>query len=133
MGAAVFPTSDTEAAVLTDDPDDPSRQLVRQILGAVAQFERSIIALRLRAGRAKKANDGGFAFGSPPYGWQAVDGELVSVPEEQGTLADIQAMRDAGKSYREVAAVLNAAGIKPRRGRAWHPGVLNRLVDRSPP
>ena len=58
-------TSTAEAGYLGDDPDDPSRTLIRQVLGAVSQYERSMIALRLRSGRRRKAQHGGYAFGAP--------------------------------------------------------------------
>jgi len=129
-GWHVFSTSTSEAAYLDDDPGDPSRKMIRQVLGAVAEYERSMIALRLRSGRARKAQRGGFAGGAPPYGYAAVDGELVDVPEEQTTLSRVRQMRGEGKSLRAIAETLNAGGVKPQRGRAWHPGVLVRLVDR---
>jgi DNA invertase Pin-like site-specific DNA recombinase len=128
---AVFSTSTGEAAYLEDDPGDPSRKMIRQVLGAVAEYERSMIVLRLRSGRARKAQAGGFAYGAPPYGYQAVDGELVAVAEEQATLARIRRLHGEGKSYRGIAEALLAEGVKPRRGRAWHPGVLARFIDRS--
>jgi DNA invertase Pin-like site-specific DNA recombinase len=65
-GWAVFSTSTGEAAYLEDDPGEPSRKMIRQVLGAVAEYERSMIALRLRSGRARKAQAGGFAYGAPP-------------------------------------------------------------------
>jgi DNA invertase Pin-like site-specific DNA recombinase len=104
--------------------------MTRQVLGAVAEYERSMIALRLRSGRARKAQQGGFAYGGPPYGYAAVAGELVEIAEEQATLAQIRRLRGEGKSFRGIAETLNAERTKPRRGRAWHPGVLARLVDR---
>ena len=52
-----------------DDPDDPTRTLIRQVLGAVAQFERGQIRLRLRNGRRRKIRDHGWAGGVEPYGW----------------------------------------------------------------
>jgi DNA invertase Pin-like site-specific DNA recombinase len=82
MGAEVFSTSSAEASYLTDDPDDPSRKLIRQVLGAVNEYERAMIALRLRSGRRKKHDNGGYAYGSPPYGWRAVGRELAEDPEE---------------------------------------------------
>jgi DNA invertase Pin-like site-specific DNA recombinase len=130
-GWAVFSTSASEAQYIADDVGDPSRKLIRQVLGAVAEYERSMIALRLRSGRARKAADGGFAYGSPPFGYQALDGQLVPVAEEQATLRRVREMRDTGQSLRVIAATLNAEGVKPRRGRAWHPGVLSRIVDRA--
>jgi DNA invertase Pin-like site-specific DNA recombinase len=127
---AVFSTSSGEAAYVEDDPGDPSRKMIRQVLGAVAEYERSMIALRLRSGRTRKAEAGGFAYGSPPYGYEAVDGELVPVADEQATLGRIRRLHDDGKSFRFIARTLNGEGVKPRRGRTWHPGVLLRLVDR---
>jgi len=129
-GWHVFSTSPSEAAYLEDDPGDPSRKMIRQVLGAVAEYERSMIALRLRSGRARKARRGGFAGGAPPYGYAAVDGNLVEVAEEQATLARIRGDHHKGKSLRTIARTLNAEGVMPRRGRTWHPGVLARLVDR---
>jgi DNA invertase Pin-like site-specific DNA recombinase len=130
-GWGVFSTSPSEAAYLEDDPGDPSRKMIRQVLGAVAEYERSMIALRLRSGRARKAQRGGFAGGAPPYGYAAVDGNLVEVAEEQATLIRIRGDHRKGMSLRAIARTLNADGVMPRRGRTWHPGVLARLVDES--
>jgi site-specific DNA recombinase len=130
-GWGVFSTSTGEAAYLEDDPGDPSRKMIRQVLGAVAEYERSMIALRLRSGRAHKAQAGGFAYGAPPCGYTAVDGELVAVAEEQATLSRVRQLHGEGESFRAIAKTLNAEGVKPRRGRAWHPGVLLRLVERA--
>jgi DNA invertase Pin-like site-specific DNA recombinase len=127
-GWTAFSTSDAEGQYLTDDPADPSRKMIRQVLGAVAEYERSMIALRLRAGRAKKASNGGFAGGAPPYGFRSSDGELVPVPDEQATLTRIRQLRGADKSYEQIAQALNADGIKSRRGGAWHRAVIARIV-----
>jgi DNA invertase Pin-like site-specific DNA recombinase len=73
----VFSTAGGEAD-LRDDDADPSRKLVRRILGAVAEYERELLLLRLRRGRQLKAARGGYAgLGSPPYGWRAEDRELA--------------------------------------------------------
>jgi DNA invertase Pin-like site-specific DNA recombinase len=126
----VFSTSTSEAAYLEDDPGDPSRKMIRQVLGAVAEYERSMIALRLGSGRARNAQRGGFAGGAPPYGYAAIDGNLGEVAGEQATLARIRGDHRKGKSLRTIARTLNAEGVTPPRGRTWHPGVLARLVDR---
>jgi DNA invertase Pin-like site-specific DNA recombinase len=39
---------------LTAGDDDPTRVLIRQVLGAVAQFEKSVIVAKLRAARIRK-------------------------------------------------------------------------------
>src|SRR5215217_6107755 len=66
----LFSTAGGEAN-LHDDPDDPSRRLIRQVLGAVSEYERAMIVLRLKRGRILKGSRGGYAHGRPPYGWKA--------------------------------------------------------------
>ncbi len=77
-GAEIVSTAPSEAN-LRDDPDDPTRKLVRRLLGALGEWEREMITLRMRAGRRRKAERGGYAYGSPPYGYRAEDGALVRV------------------------------------------------------
>src|SRR5437667_4834903 len=67
IGADLFSTSNAEGSYLTDDPDDPSRKLIRQVLGAVNEYERAMITLRLRSGRRRKHDNGGYAYGSQPF------------------------------------------------------------------
>ncbi len=133
MGADMFSTSEAEGQYLTDDPADPSRKMIRQVLGAVAEYERSMIALRLRSGRARKASDGGFAGGTPPYGFKSSGGELVPVADEQIALTRIRNLRaaDPPLSYEKIAQMLNDAGIPPRRGERWHKAVVARIANHA--
>lgn len=128
LGGAVYSTSAAEAGYLEDDPDDPSRKLIRQVLGAVSEYERSMISLRLRSGRRRKAANGGFAYGSPAFGYRAEGGELVPADDEQVTLARIKELHAEGRSLREMIAVLEAEGHKPKRSAKWHPESLARVV-----
>lgn len=130
MDRLVFSTSAAEDAFLVDDPDDPSRKLIRQVLGAVAEYERSMIALRLRSGRKRKAEKGGFAYGSPPIGYRAEGGELVADENEQAALQRIRELRIEGRSYREMAATLTEEGHRPKRSDRWHVESLRRIVAR---
>jgi DNA invertase Pin-like site-specific DNA recombinase len=130
MGAAVFTTSAAETGYLSDDPDDPSRKLIRQVLGAVAEYERGMISLRLRSGPARKAEKGGFAYGAPGFGYRAEAKELVGDDKEQAALARISELHAAGASLRENAATLQAEGHRPKRSSRWHPGTLARTMTR---
>jgi DNA invertase Pin-like site-specific DNA recombinase len=133
MGAEVFTTSAAETGYLSDDPDDPddpSRKLIRQVLGAVAEYERAMISLRLRSGRARKAAKGGFAFGAPAFGYRTESKELVGEDQEQAALTRISELHAAGSSLREIAAMLEAEGYRPKRSSRWHPGTLGRIVAR---
>lgn len=130
LGGDVFSTSAAEAGYLGDDPDDPSRALIRQILGAVAQYERAMIRLRMRSGKARKAERGGFLGGTPPFGYRAEGRELVPDDEEQAVLSRIRELRGAGASLRAICSTLTAEGFQPKRSRTWHPGSLALVVKR---
>lgn len=132
LGGEVFSTSAAETGYLSDDPDDPSRTLIRQVLGAVSQYERSMISLRLRAGRRRKAEKGGYAFGSPPLGKRAEDGNLVEDEQELACLDRMAALRAEGASIRSIAETLTAEGWPTKRGGAqWHPTTVARALRRA--
>ena len=42
------------------DTDDPTKVMIRQIIGAVSQYERAVIRGRMMAGKAAKREQGGF-------------------------------------------------------------------------
>ena len=130
LGGTLFTTVGGEAAYLADDPDDPSRKLIRQVLGAVAEYDRSMIALRLRTGRRRKAERGGYAFGAPAFGVAARDRELVALADEQVTLDRIAELHRDGASTRAICAALNAEGRGTKRGGPWQPMVVSRIVKR---
>lgn len=130
MGGQVFSTSAGESGYLVDDPDDPSRKLIRQVLGAVSEYERAMIALRLRTGRRRKAKRGGYIGGVATYGYRAENRELVADDSEQAALARIAELHSEGRSLREIIAVLDSEGIRPKRSDRWHPESLARIVRR---
>ena len=122
-----------QGEVLADDPDDPMRTFVRQVLGAVSQLEAGMIARRLRRGREHKAANGGYAYGAPPFGYRAEGGELVPDPVEQETVRRIGRLRHKGASYREIADEFNDQGIASKRTDRWHPMAVKRIADRNVP
>lgn len=117
---------------LTYSPDDPTRALVRRMLGSIAQYEREVIRLRLIAGRTQKKLNGGYAGGGPPYGWAAVRGELVKIPDEQSVIRRMRKMRADGMSLRQIGAALEAQGYRSRaRHGKWRPGTISAILLRS--
>ena len=127
-GGAVFTVD--QGSVLADDPDDPVRTFVRQVLGAVSQLDAAMISRRLRRGRQHKAERGGYAHGGPPLGYRAEAGELIEDPEEMVVVARIRDLRSEGKSLRQIAEVLTAEGHRPKRSNQWHPYTVKRVLDR---
>src|SRR5215208_2493350 len=50
--------------------DDPGDQLLLQIQGAVAEYERALLSERFRRGKLQKARAGWFIGGRAPYGYR---------------------------------------------------------------
>lgn len=111
----------TEPDVLQNDP---TRKLMRQILGAFAEYEKIMIVLKLRAARGRVKAREGRCEGAKPYG--ALQGE----PE---VIASMKTLRAGGLSFDRIAAELNAEGIRPRRGQKWGGFVVNRILTAQRP
>lgn len=130
-GGMIFSTSHAENEMLTDDDTDPSREMIRVILGAVNRYEKRMIRLRMRNGRNQKREQGGYAGdGSPHFGYRAEGKELVPDDAEQAALARMRDMRDAGLSYPQIAEALNLEGVPSKRGGRWHPMTVSRVLAR---
>lgn len=114
------------------DTDDPTRVLIRQVLGVIAQYEKSVIRGRMMAGKAAKREAGGYVGGTVPYGFRLVDGQVLPDPDEQVVVALVGRMAASGLSLRAIGAELNRRGHRPRSGDAWHPNTVRRIACYSP-
>jgi DNA invertase Pin-like site-specific DNA recombinase len=110
------------------DSDEPTRVLVRQILGGIAQYERALIKGRMMAGKSAKRRVGGYTGGRPPFGWRAEGRELVPDEREQAVIALAQQLHDEGLSTRQIAARLEAAGHSPKSGQGWSSVQVGRIL-----
>lgn len=99
---------------LTAGDDDPTRVLIRQVLGAVAQSEKSVIVAKLRAARLRQRRMNGRCEGRKPYGTKP--GE-AAVLERMRQLAR-KPRRAKRLSLDAIAAQLNAEGLPTRSGKA---------------
>lgn len=106
---------------------DPTRNLVRQLLGVIAEYERAVVTLRLQSGRQMKDSRGGYAYGAPPYGYEAKDKALVPVPHEQEVIRQVKQMRAEGLAYTAIAGLLT---IPPRRGTKWYASTIRNIANR---
>jgi 2TM domain len=83
----------------------------------------------LRAGRRRKAESGGYAGdGSPPFGWQSVDKQLVPVGQNRPPSVAFRELHRQGRSLRQIGDVLTAEGHSPKRGERWHPQSGSRIL-----
>lgn len=95
--------------------DDPSRKIIRQIMGAIAEYEKSMLVLKLRAARERKKARGEKGDGRKGY---------QDTPEGQAIIRKIHALHRTpqyGKrrTLKQIADQLNEEGIKTMDGNAW--------------
>jgi DNA invertase Pin-like site-specific DNA recombinase len=102
--------------------NDPTRILMRQLMGAVAQYDKSQIVLKLRGARQRMKAATGRCEGRKPYG------------DREGEAAVIERMRQlrlSGMAYRQIAALLNADGVRTRTaGARWRGCTVNGILNR---
>ena len=122
----------TGGEVMRDDPDDPMRTAMREMMGVFAGLERRMLVKRMRDGRKAKAARGGHAVGAPPYGWATELRELVPVPAEQVALSRMYELRSIGLTTRDIADALAAEGHPTKRGGRWTSAVVSRILSRQP-
>ncbi|MFD7574395.1 recombinase family protein [Streptomyces sp. NPDC059810] len=128
LGGRVFTADHGEH--LEDDEDDPMRTAMRQMRGVFHQLDRGLIRKRLRDGRATKGEHGGYAYGAPRFGQQAVDNELVELGPEKEVEDLILRWRDEeGLGARAICRRLNDEGWPSKRGGKWHPTTVARIID----
>jgi DNA invertase Pin-like site-specific DNA recombinase len=105
--------------------DDPSRVLMRQIFGSIAQYDRAMTVAKLRGARERKRAKDGRCEGRKPYG------EHPEHQAERAIIERIQALRGEGLPMLTIADRLNAAGVKSRSGGVWHPTQVSRVLGRA--
>jgi DNA invertase Pin-like site-specific DNA recombinase len=102
---------------------DPARVLFRQIMGAIAQYDRTMIVMKLRAARKRMKATKGRCEGRKPYGDR---------PGEQTVLDRIKQARAAGETFEAIAAALNTEGIATRvAGGRWFGSTVAKIIRRA--
>lgn len=122
------------AEIVRDDPNDPQRRFLRQVMGAAAELERGLIKARLQGGRRRKAARGGYIGGARlhrRYGYQLEEGEYVPVDDEQDIIEYIRTLRGERATWDGIAATLNRRGVQPPSGATWYAMTVRRIALRE--
>ncbi len=103
------------------DDNNPTAKLVRQILAAVAEFDRCVIVLKLRAARERLRAKNGKCEGRMAYGTK---------PGEDKTLAFILKAAKEGSSPMEISDFLNEKENPTRYNKRWHAATICKILMR---
>jgi site-specific DNA recombinase len=107
----------------------PEYKMLRAIVHAVGEAERARIVARMVEGKRRKAAEGGYAGGRPPFGYAAREGQLAPVAAELELVRGIfRAVVHRGWSVRRIAAALDAERALDRR---WHATTVARILRRE--
>lgn len=107
---------------LTADGSNPTSTLIRQILAAVAEFEKNALVMKLRAARTRKRVATGRCEGRKPFG---------ELPGEAPTRDEILRLRAQGHTLRQIALRLNELRMPTREGGPWTHGAISKIVIRK--
>jgi len=116
----------------------PDEQLLLQMQGVIAEYERMKICERTRRGRMHRMRNGELVTGRHTYGYKYISKtsdtpacyEIIS--EEAEVVRNIFKWYTTEKiSIRQVAERLNSAGISSARGKKWRHSSIHNLLKNS--
>jgi DNA invertase Pin-like site-specific DNA recombinase len=115
------------------DTRSAAGRLVLNVLLSVAQWEREAIGERTRDALRFKIKNGQRVSRTPRFGWSlSEDGQTVVEDEKEQDAIDLmREMRHDGLPLESICRELEAAGIKPKRGRTWRPSAVQGILSRT--
>ncbi len=104
--------------------NDPTRKLVRQVLGAIAEYEKSMLVQKLRVARQRKKVKTGKCEGRKSYHEVA-----------PSTVAHIRRLRRKPKgmkrkTYHQIADILNGENVHTLNGQPWNLQTIRHAIQK---
>ena len=93
--------------------------------------ERMTTKSLTKAALAVKRKNGEKTGGIIPFGFDAVDGQLVENMNEQKTIKRIKQLRAQGCSYQRIADTLNADRAFTKTGKPWSFGTVANILKKA--
>ena len=110
--------------------NDPAAALMRNILAAMAAYEKALAGMRTKAA-LQAMKEAGKVYGMVPYGYKRNGNQLEKERCEQAIIADVCSWRSSSVKWKECAARLNASGRFNRAGRPWSVQNLSQVIRRA--
>jgi DNA invertase Pin-like site-specific DNA recombinase len=119
LGIALIPASAPD--FFTEDT--PTAVLVRQVLGAIAQFDKATLVAKLRAARERKRDADGKCEGRKAYAEKEGGLELIRLAAE--------IRKRPHMSYRKVAAELANQGRTTPSGKPYSASAVQAMIEQA--
>ena len=111
--------------------EDPAQRIFLQLISSFAEFEKSRIVERLRAGRIKTVQAGRFPGGRSPLGYKLRAKKLMLDEREAEIVRKIFKLRMGRHSLREIARRLNAEGVPSKTGAKFYGSTIRYILKSS--
>ena len=102
--------------------DTPTAKLVRQVLGAISEFDKAMTVAKLRGARERKRRDTGKCEGRKSHA--ELQPELVALVRQLRR----RRPKDGQRSLREISAELAVRGFINERGNAYSAASINSML-----
>ena len=111
------------------DTATPHGRFVLTLFGGLAQMEREVIAERTRGALAWK-RENGLPTSHPRLGFRSLGKRTPMEPvrDELEIVRRILVLHEHGRSYRSIAAGLNADAVQTKRRARWHHTTIAKVV-----
>lgn len=114
------------------DTTTAAGKMTFRMLAVLNEFERDLARERTKATAAHLRRNARRISRFAPFGWDFDGKALIPNPAEQRVVALIHAWDEAGRSLREIGALLEADGVKPKNGgRRWSASVVRSVLLRE--
>lgn len=112
------------------DTTNAMGRLFITLVAAIAQWERENTAERVKMGIEKKVKLGFWKGGTPPYGYNVVEGKLEVVEKEAEIVREIFTLSKSLGFY-SIAKKLTERNIKPRNSLEWHVDTVRGIANNA--
>ena len=106
------------------------KKMMRVILSAVAEYEKSLIRARVKSSRQTMRKQGRYMGGKREYGYEIKNGGVRMLPDEQKVIEMVKGWKKEGMKMTKIQERLNDAGIPSATGSTWHYMSVRKLVKR---
>jgi DNA invertase Pin-like site-specific DNA recombinase len=104
--------------------DDPSRTLMRQVFGAIAEYDKAMIVLKLRGARQRMKARTGRCEGAKAFGTSEA---------HRPTIERILNLRASGMAMDTIAESLNVEGLRSKTNGKWYGSSVRNVLLREQP
>jgi DNA invertase Pin-like site-specific DNA recombinase len=116
------------------DGDGPEAQLLRQVMAAIAEYERKIIGIRTKNAMLHRQSTGQRMGRFAPYGFTISDdgsNRLVENPAEHPLLGEIASRWNADWNASDIVRWLNKEHRDMARGKRWNLNTVTKIIKRT--